>query len=117
LLPFIKGLSLTSINVTFVANLPSPVERGQVGNSEGLSYGMQIFVLLRIHMQDMHLNLLSTYKTIGLVVGSPAFQLSSNNANTPSTKAGGELVLKNRIELIKIKYRPFLNFSQRRRAY
>lgn len=39
------------------------------------------------------------WKTKGLVVGSPAFQLSSNSANTPSTKVGGELVLKNQIEL------------------
>jgi hypothetical protein len=41
----------------------------------------------------------SAWKTKGLVVGSPAFQLSSNSANTPSTKVGGELVLKNQIEL------------------
>jgi hypothetical protein len=33
------------------------------------------------------------------VVGSPAFQLSSSSANTPSTKIGGDLVLKNQIEL------------------
>ena len=41
----------------------------------------------------------SAWKTKGLVVGSPAFQLSSDSANTPSTKVGGELVLKNQIEL------------------
>lgn len=39
------------------------------------------------------------WKTEGLVMGSPAFQLSSNSANTPSTKVGGELVLKNQIKL------------------
>ncbi len=33
------------------------------------------------------------------MVGSPAFQLSSNSEITPSTKVGGELVLKNQIEL------------------
>jgi hypothetical protein len=41
----------------------------------------------------------SAWKTKGLVVGSPAFQLSNNSANTPSTEVGGELVLKNQIEL------------------
>jgi len=46
------------------------------------------------HLQDN-----SAWKNKGLVVGSPAFQLSSNSENTPSTKVGGELVLKNQIEL------------------
>lgn len=46
-----------------------------------------------------HLQGNSAWKTKGLVIGSPAFQLSSNSANTPSTKVGGELVLKNQIEL------------------
>jgi hypothetical protein len=46
-----------------------------------------------------HLQGNSAWKTKGLVVGSPAFQLSSNSENTPPTKMGGELVLKNRIEL------------------
>jgi hypothetical protein len=46
------------------------------------------------HLQDN-----SAWKTKGLVVGSPAFQLSSNSANIPSRKVGGELVLKNQIEL------------------
>lgn len=46
------------------------------------------------HLQDN-----SAWKTNGLVVGSPAFQLSSNSANTSSTNVGGELVLKNKIEL------------------
>ncbi|NWG07086.1 MAG: hypothetical protein HXY35_10440 [Chloroflexi bacterium] len=46
-----------------------------------------------------HLQGNDTWKTEGLIIGSPAFQLSSNNTNTPSTKLGGELVLKNQIEL------------------
>lgn len=46
-----------------------------------------------------HLQWNDEWKTKGLVVGSPAFQLSSNSENTPPTKAGGELVLKNQIEL------------------
>jgi len=46
-----------------------------------------------------HLQGNDIWKTEGLVMGSPAFQLSSNSANTPSTKAGGELVLKNQIKL------------------
>lgn len=46
-----------------------------------------------------HLQGNDTWKTEGLVIGSPAFQLSSNSTNTPSTKLGGELVLKNQIEL------------------
>jgi hypothetical protein len=40
----------------------------------------------------------SAWKTKGLVIGSPTFQLSSNSENTPSTKVGGVLVLKNQIE-------------------
>ncbi len=47
------------------------------------------------HLQDN-----SVWKTKGLVVGSPAFQLSSNSENIPSTKVDGELVLKNQIELV-----------------
>jgi len=46
-----------------------------------------------------HLQGDSAWKAMGLVIGSPAFQLSSNSTNTPSTKLGGELVLKNKIEL------------------
>lgn len=46
-----------------------------------------------------HLQWNDEWKTKGLVVGSPAFQLSSNSSNTLSTKVGGELVLKNQIEL------------------
>ena len=46
------------------------------------------------HLQDN-----SVWKTKGLVVGSPAFQLSTSSANTPSTKVGGKRVLKNQIEL------------------
>lgn len=46
------------------------------------------------HLQDN-----SVWKTKGLVVGSPAFQLSNSSANTPSTKVGGDWVLKNQIEL------------------
>ena len=46
-----------------------------------------------------HLQGNSAWKTKGFVVGSPAFQLSSKSENTPPTKAGGELVLKNQIEL------------------
>ncbi|MBE0668964.1 MAG: hypothetical protein IH588_00115 [Anaerolineales bacterium] len=46
------------------------------------------------HLQDN-----SVWKTKGLVVGSPAFQLSSSSVNTPSTKIGGDLILKNQIEL------------------
>ena len=37
-------------------------------------------------------------KTEGLVIGSPAFQLSTNSVNAPSTKVPGDWVLKNQIE-------------------
>lgn len=47
-----------------------------------------------------HLQWNDEWKTKGLVVGSPAFQLSSNSAIIPPTKARGELVLKNQIELV-----------------
>ena len=46
-----------------------------------------------------HLQGNDTWKTNDLVIGSPAFQLSANSTNTPSTKSGGELILKNQIEL------------------
>ncbi|MBI5965909.1 MAG: hypothetical protein HY863_20720 [Chloroflexi bacterium] len=45
-----------------------------------------------------HLHNDTAWKTDGLVIGSPAFQLSANNANTPSTKVGGDWVLKNQME-------------------
>jgi len=57
------------------------------------------------HLQDN-----SAWKTKGLVVGSPAFQLSSNSENTPSTKVGGELVLKNQIELSPNQAQTFFEF-------
>ncbi len=41
-----------------------------------------------------HLHKDTAWKTEGLVIGSPAFQLSSNNISTPSTKIGGDWVLK-----------------------
>ncbi len=40
-----------------------------------------------------------SWETEGLVIGSPAFQLSSSSTNTPSIKLGGNWVLKNQIEL------------------
>jgi hypothetical protein len=46
-----------------------------------------------------HLQGNDMWKTEGLVIGAPAFQLSANSVNTPSTKVGGEWVLKNQIEL------------------
>jgi hypothetical protein len=46
-----------------------------------------------------HLRWNDEWKTKGLVIGSPAFQLSSNNESAPPKKMGGELVLKNQIEL------------------
>ena len=57
------------------------------------------------HLQDN-----SVWKTKGLVVGSPAFQLSSNSANTPSTKLEGELVLKNKIVLSADQAQTFVEF-------
>ena len=46
-----------------------------------------------------HLQGTDAWETEGLVIGSPAFQLSSSHAGTPSTKIGGEVVLRNQIEL------------------
>ena len=40
-----------------------------------------------------------TWKTEGCVIGSPAFQLSTNSVSIPSTLLGGEWVLKNQIRL------------------
>ena len=44
-----------------------------------------------------HLQWNDEWKTKGLVVGSPAFQLSANSANISSTKLGGDWALKNQI--------------------
>jgi len=46
-----------------------------------------------------HLQGTDAWKFEGLVIGSPAFQLSNSYEKTPSTKIGGELVLRNQIEL------------------
>jgi len=52
----------------------------------------------------------SAWKTKGLVVGSPAFQLSNNSANTPSTTVDGVLVMKNQIELTPDQAQTLLEF-------
>lgn len=46
-----------------------------------------------------HLQSTDAWKFEGLVIGSLALQLSNSHATTPSTKIGGELVLRNQIEL------------------
>jgi hypothetical protein len=48
------------------------------------------------------------WNTKGLVIGSPAFRLSTNSIRTPSTKIGGDWVLKNQIELRKRTIAPTL---------
>jgi hypothetical protein len=53
------------------------------------SYGLELLE---------HLHNDTAWKTEGLVIGSPVFQLSANSANTPFTKLGGDWVLKNQIE-------------------
>lgn len=50
------------------------------------------------------------WKFEGLVIGSPAFQLSSSHATTPSTKIGGELVLRNQIEFSANQAQAFVQF-------
>jgi hypothetical protein len=45
-----------------------------------------------------HLQRSNAWITNGLVIGSPAFQLSANSVSTSSTKVGGDWVLKNQIE-------------------
>lgn len=56
-------------------------------------------------MQDMRLELLEhmqgndAWKTNSLVIGSPAFQLSTSSAGNPSPKMGGAWILENQIEL------------------
>ena len=39
------------------------------------------------------------WKANGLVIGSPAFQLSTSSVSTPSTKVGGSWLLENQMEL------------------
>jgi hypothetical protein len=46
-----------------------------------------------------HLQGNDTWKTHGLVIGSPAFQLSINSADNPSPKMGGARILENQMEL------------------
>jgi hypothetical protein len=46
------------------------------------------------HLQDN-----DAWKTNGLVIGSPAFQLSTSSADKPSPKIGGAWILENQIEL------------------
>jgi len=41
----------------------------------------------------------NVWKTNGLVIGSPAFQLSTSSSGNPSPKIGGDWVLENRMEL------------------
>ena len=54
--------------------------------------GYALKLLERLQVDD-------AWKTEGCVIGSPAFQLSTNSLNTPSTLLGGEWVLKNQIRL------------------
>jgi hypothetical protein len=46
------------------------------------------------HLQDN-----AAWRTNGLVIGSPAFQLSTSGAGNPSPKIGGTWILENQIEL------------------
>jgi hypothetical protein len=46
-----------------------------------------------------HIQGKDTWKTNGLVIGSPVFQLSSSSVSTPSTKVGGSWLLENQMEL------------------
>lgn len=46
-----------------------------------------------------HLQGNSAWKTNGLAIGSPVFQLSANSVSTSSTKVGGNWILENQIEL------------------
>ena len=55
------------------------------------------------HLQDN-----GTWKTKGLVIGSPAFQLSTNN--DPSPKMGGTWILENQIELSEDQVQDLVEF-------
>jgi hypothetical protein len=46
-----------------------------------------------------HIQGKDTWKTNGLVIGSPVFQLSTSSVSTPSTKVGGSWLLENQMEL------------------
>jgi len=46
------------------------------------------------HLQDN-----DSWKTNGLVIGSPAFQLSASSADNPAPKMGGAWILENQMEL------------------
>ncbi len=65
------------------------------------SYALELLEHLYNHM---------SWKTEGFVIGSPAFQLSSSNASTPSPKLGGEWVLKNQIKLSADQAQAFVEF-------
>jgi hypothetical protein len=46
-----------------------------------------------------HLQGNDTWKTNGLIIGSPTFQLSTSSTDNPSPKMGGARILENQIEL------------------
>lgn len=101
------------IHLNFEADLASPPncpswltqlqqqdwqQRGIVVWNANLHIVAHLYAGYALELLD-HLQGTDAWKTEGLVIGSPAFQLSSSHARTPSTKIGGELVLRNQIEL------------------
>ena len=74
------------------------LQRGVVVWDAGIHIVAHLYAGYALELLE-HLQGNDTWKTYGLVIGSPAFQLSTNSVSTPSTMLGGEWVLKNQIRL------------------
>jgi hypothetical protein len=72
--------------------------RGIVLWDSGLHVVAHLYASYALELLE-HLHSDTAWKIKGLVIGSPAFQLSTSSANTPSTTLAGDWVLKNQIEL------------------
>ena len=73
-------------------------QRGVVVWDAGIHIVAHLYAGYALELLE-HLQGNDTWKTNGLVIGSPTLQLSTNSVSTPSTMLGGEWVLKNQIRL------------------
>ncbi|HUM27834.1 MAG TPA: hypothetical protein PKN81_16465 [Anaerolineales bacterium] len=84
-------------------------QRGIVVWNASLHIVARLYAGYALELLD-HLQGTDAWNTEGLVIGSPAFQLSGSHATTPSTKIAGELVLRNQIELSANQAQAFVEF-------
>jgi len=72
--------------------------RGTVGWDADIRIVAHLFAGYAIELLE-HLQGHNAWKTNGLVIGSPAFQLSTSSTDNPSPKMGGAWILENQMEL------------------